>query len=118
MNFEFNSLMKENKVDIVASGSRKNNMAAFGAVYENANFKLDHFFMMYDDRFSPKGWYMYAIPHLEGRIEIMNCVPYPYCPKVKELFFKALKKRKFLMNVVKAVDSVTCEVRDSRAQVL
>jgi flavin-dependent dehydrogenase len=83
-------------VDIIATGPKRADAGAFGAVYEGVDFPRDKFFMMYDDRFSPRGWYFYVIPFAENKVEVVNCVSQPHVPKAKELFFKALEERKVL----------------------
>lgn len=76
-------------------------MAAFGAIYENDSFERDRFLYMHDDRFSPIGWYFYIIPIDKTRIEVVNCCSQPYVPKVKELFYKAIKERPIVQDILK-----------------
>ncbi|PKP61351.1 MAG: hypothetical protein CVT88_00295 [Candidatus Altiarchaeales archaeon HGW-Altiarchaeales-1] len=98
--FEFNSNKKDKDVDIVATGHTRCDMVAFGAVYENLNFERDCFLYMHDDRLSPIGWYLYLIPYTDGKFEIVNCVSQPYCNQAKKLFFKGIKERKILREIV------------------
>ncbi len=99
--FEFNSTAAERDVNIVASGPKKADAAAFGAVFKHNALEAGEFLMMFDDRYSPKGWYLYALPHIDGGMEIVNCVPRPNVPLVKKLFFRALAERPELRYLVK-----------------
>lgn len=99
--FEFDSKgAAERNVRIVASGPKRADVAAFGAVYERNALEDGEFLMMFDDRYSPRGWYLYALPHLDGGMEIVNCAPQPNAPLVKKLFFRALKTRPELRDLV------------------
>ena len=98
--FEFNSNKKENEVDIVAIGPKWCDAVAFGAVYENLNFEKDCFLNMYDERFSPTGWYLYIVPFPDGKFEVINCVSQPYVSQVKKLFFAAIKEREILKEII------------------
>ena len=98
--FVFNTTKRERDVDIVAIGQKNADIVAFGAVYKDNGFLEDHFLMMYDDRYSPKGWYLYATPLLKGYVKIMNCVLKPHTANVKELFFKAIKEREILKKII------------------
>lgn len=99
--FEFNSTAAEREVHIVSSGPKRADAAAFGAVYEGRSWLgKDELLIMYDDRYSPKGWYIYAQSCLGGRTEIVNCCQQPYAPLVKKLFFKAISERRELKELV------------------
>ncbi len=99
--FEFNSKgATERNVQIVASGPKRADVAAFGAVYERNALDDGEFLMMFDDRYSPRGWYLYALPHLDGGMEIVNCAPQPNVPLVKKLFFRAIRERHELRDLV------------------
>ncbi len=98
--FIFNSKINESKVDIIATGHRSEEGAAFGAVYKDNGFLKDRFLIIFDDRYSPIGWYIYATPHFKGYVKIMNCVLRPYDGVVKELLFKAIKEREILRKIV------------------
>ncbi len=98
--FEFNSRLPETRTNVVASGPKRADVAAFGAVFEHNALDDGEFLMMFDDRYSPKGWYLYALPHLNGGMEIVNCAPQPNVPLVKKLFFKALTERPELRDLV------------------
>ncbi len=54
---------------------------------------------MYDDRYSPKGFYFYIIPY-GNEIKAVNCVSQPYGPKVKDLFYKAIRERKEIKDII------------------
>lgn len=96
--FGFNS--KALDADIIASGPKRADGAAFGMICENGGLGKGEFVIMFDDRYSPKGGYLYVLPHLGGRVEIVNVVPQPYVPLVKKLFFKALKESRELGRLV------------------
>lgn len=98
--FRFDSRTFESDVDIIASGPKRADGAAFGMICENGGLGKGEFVIMFDDRYSPKGGYLYVLPHLKGRIEIVNAVPQPYVPLVKTLFFRALKERPELGGLV------------------
>ncbi len=97
--FVFKTAIREKDVNIIATGHKNADIAAFGAVYKDNGFLGERFLMMYDDRYSPKGWYLYATPHLKGYVKIMNCVLKPHTARVKELFFKAVKEREILRKI-------------------
>lgn len=100
--FEFNSTVPEPEVHIVSSGPKRADAAAFGAVYELGGGGLgkNELLIMYDDRYSPKGWYLYAQSCLGGRTEIVNCCLKPYAPRVKELLFRAIRERPELRELI------------------
>lgn len=98
--FEFESKATERDVNIVASGPKKVATAAFGLVYENNALDNEEFLMMFDDRYSPKGWYLYALPTMDGGMEIVNCAAQPYASSVKPLLLKALRERPELKELV------------------
>jgi len=97
--FKFNQFLSESDVDIVATGPRRIDAAGYGEIYENDSFPEDHFFMMYDDRYSPRGWYLYAVPY-NGKVVLMNCLFQPYISQVKSLLRKAIQEKKFLRDIV------------------
>jgi flavin-dependent dehydrogenase len=97
--FKFNQLLTPKDVDIVATGPKRVEAAGYGEIYENDSFPKDHFFMMYDDRYSPRGWYLYAVPY-DGKIVIMNCLFQPYVSQAKTLLKKAVKEKKILRDIV------------------
>lgn len=98
--FEFESKAAERDVNIVASGPKKVTCAAFGMVYEDTALGDGEFLMMFDDRYSPKGWYLYALPTMDGGMKIVNCAAQPYAPSVKKLLLKALRERPELKELV------------------
>lgn len=98
--FKFKSKIDRLKADIIAIGHRNIDIAAFGAVYKDNGFLGGRFLIMYDDKYSPKGWYIYATPHIKGCVEIMNCVLKPHTENVKDLFLKAIREREILRKIV------------------
>jgi len=98
--FKFNQLVPETEAHVVACGPSRVDAMAYGEVYENASFEEDHFFMMYDDRYSPKGWYLYAVPY-DGKLAVINCVCQPHVGRVRELLGKALKEKEILRRSVR-----------------
>ena len=94
--FQFNSHALESEAEVVATGPRRVDAAAFGAVYENTDFPRDRFLMMYDDRYSPRGWYLYIIPFSENKVEVVNCASQPHAGRVRDLFHNALQERAVL----------------------
>jgi len=97
--FKFNQNVNESQVDIVATGPRRVEAAGYGEIYENTSFPKDHFFMMYDDKYSPRGWYLYAVPY-DDKIVLMNCLFQPYVSQAKTLLKKAIKEKKILREIV------------------
>lgn len=98
--FEFNSLANENDVDIVATGHFRCDMAAFAGIFEDVNFEEDCYLYMHDDRYSPRGWYLYILPISKGKIKLVNCTSQPYIKQTKKLFYKAISERKILKDIV------------------
>ncbi len=98
--FNFNEKRNEKDVDIVATGHYKCDMLAFGCVYEDLDFPSDKFLYLHDDRYSPRGWYLYITPLPGGRFKIVNCTSQPHVKNTKRLYFKALKERKILRDIV------------------
>jgi len=98
--FKFNQKLPEEKVDIVATGRKKCDMAAFGCVYKGLDFPKDKVLYMHDDRYSPRGWYLYILPISNNMHEIVNCASQPHVGRTKELLFKAIKERPELREIV------------------
>ena len=99
--FHFNSSIPETEVDIVATGVKKADGAAFGCVYKDYEFENSSFLAMFDDRYSPKGMYFYIAPHLDGTIEAVNCTTKPHLPEVKALFYKAVEERREIRDIIR-----------------
>jgi flavin-dependent dehydrogenase len=97
--FKFNEHVNETDADVIAYGPRRIDAVAYGEVYECDSFESKHFFMMYDDRYSPRGWYAYAVPY-DGKLEVINCASQPYVSQVKELFKKAVAEKKLLRDAI------------------
>lgn len=100
LEFEFNSKIKEKDADIVATGHYRCDMAAYVGIFEDVNFEEDAYLYMHDDRYSPRGWYLYIIPISKGKIKLVNCTSQPHIKKTKKLFYKAISKRKILKNIL------------------
>lgn len=98
--FRFNQRKDKSNVDIVATGHYKCDMLAYGCVYEDLDFPRDKFLYMHDDRYSPRGWYLYVTPLPEGRYKIVNCTSQPHVKMTKRLYYKALNERKILRDIV------------------
>ncbi|HIH79373.1 MAG: NAD(P)-binding protein [Candidatus Poseidoniia archaeon] len=98
--FHYKSRPKPQSGDIVATGSYRTDMAAFGAYYENSDFPRDQFLYMHDEKYSPRGWYLYIIPMDDDTIKVMNCCSWPHTKKVRRLLYKAVKERKVLRNII------------------
>ncbi len=98
--FEFNSRIKPQAGDIVATGHHRADMAAFGAYFENSDFPRDRFVYMHDDRYSPRGWYLYLVPIGKDRVKIVNCASRPHLKLVKPLFYRAIEERQALADIV------------------
>jgi len=94
--FEFASKRTEETALVVATGSRRADAAAVGSVFEDTDFPRDHYFVMFDDRYSPTGWYSYIIPISTDLVEFVNCVSQPYVPQVAKLHEKAISERKIV----------------------
>ncbi|MEE3208284.1 MAG: NAD(P)-binding protein, partial [Candidatus Thermoplasmatota archaeon] len=89
--FHYKSRPKPQSGDIVATGSYRTDMAAFGAYYENSDFPRDQFLYMHDEKYSPRGWYLYIIPMDDDTIKVMNCCSWPHTKKVRRLLYKAVE---------------------------
>jgi flavin-dependent dehydrogenase len=99
--FEFNSRAKEGDTDIVATGSKGEPcQAALGSVFENSDFPRDCQLVMFDDRYSPRGWYSYILPVGRDEVEFVTCVSKPYIPRLAHLHEKAMGERKEISDVV------------------
>lgn len=94
--FEFNSKAAASSADIIATGGKGCDFAAQGAIFEDTDFPRDHFLAIFDDRYSPKGWYSYIFPISKDEVEFVNCVSQPHVPHLAALTEKALKERKIL----------------------
>ncbi len=99
--FEFNSRAGESDVDIVATGSKgEPDSAALGSVFETSDFPRDCQLVMFDDRYSPRGWYSYILPVGKDEVEFVTCVSKPYISQLARLHEKAMKDRKEIADVV------------------
>jgi hypothetical protein len=99
--FEFNSRARESGVQIVATGSKgEPDSAALGSVFENSDFPRDCQLVMFDDRYSPRGWYSYILPIGKDEIEFVTCVSKPYIPSLAQLHAKAMAERKEIADAV------------------
>jgi hypothetical protein len=99
--FEFNSRARESGVQIVATGSKgEPDSAALGSVFENSDFPRDCQLVMFDDRYSPRGWYSYILPVGKDEIEFVTCVSKPHIPRLAQLHAKAMKERKEIADAV------------------
>lgn len=94
--FEFNSKTPQKGADIIATGGSGCDFAAAGAIYEDTDFPRDHFLVIFDDRYSPTGWYSYIFPISPDQVEFVNCVSQPHVPLLAKLTEKAPKERKIL----------------------
>ena len=98
--FHFQKKLDDSSVDIVATGRNRCDMLAFGCIYDDLDFPRDKFLYMHDDRYSPRGWYLYITPLPEGRFKIVNCTSQPHVKMTKRLYYKAIKERKILREIV------------------
>ena len=98
--FEYKTKMNEKDVDIVATGHYRCDMAAYAGIFEDVNFSEDEYLYMHDDRYSPRGWYLYIIPISKGKIKMVNCTSQPYIKQTKNLFYKAIEERKILKDII------------------
>jgi len=96
VNFEFNSRAGIASSDIVATGGSGCDFAAQGMVFEDSDFPRTHFLAIFDDRYSPRGWYSYIFPISKDEIEFVNCVSQPHVRLLSQLTKKALEERKIL----------------------
>ncbi len=94
--FEFSSKRREKDANIVATGCKRADASAFGAVFEDTDFPRDCFLILFDDRYSPKGLYSYILPISSDKVEFVTCVTKPYIPQLTKCFEKALKERKII----------------------
>jgi flavin-dependent dehydrogenase len=100
VDFHFKSRPKARPGDIMSAGSYRTDMAAFGAYYENSDFPRDQFLYMHDEKYSPRGWYLYIIPMDKDTIKVMNCCSKPHAKKVKKLLYKAVEERPVLRDII------------------
>ncbi|UCF08043.1 MAG: NAD(P)/FAD-dependent oxidoreductase [Thermoplasmata archaeon] len=98
--FHFNHREDKTRADIVATGHYKCDMLAFGGIYEDLDFPKDEFLYMHDDRYSPRGWYLYITPLPDGTYKMVNTTSQPHVKQTKRLYFKAIKERKILRDIV------------------
>jgi flavin-dependent dehydrogenase len=96
--FHFNSRLQQSEAAVIATGGRGCDFAAMGGAYEDTDFPRDSYLAIFDDRYSPFGWYSYIFPISGDRIEFVNCVSQPHVPKLAGLYKKALAERKILHN--------------------
>ncbi|MCX8194529.1 MAG: NAD(P)/FAD-dependent oxidoreductase [Candidatus Micrarchaeota archaeon] len=96
VSFEFSALSAKQGANIVATGASECHFAAAGMILEDSDFPRDHFLVMFDDRYSPKGWYCYIFPVGKDEIEFVNCASQPYVPMLSQLTKKAIAERKIL----------------------
>ncbi|MFH1788100.1 MAG: NAD(P)/FAD-dependent oxidoreductase [Candidatus Altiarchaeota archaeon] len=96
----FNSTVKEENADVIATGPKHADVVAFGGAYENTSFPDDSMLIMFDDRFSPKGWYFYIIPRGDGMVDAINCTPAIYAKKSRQLLEKAIKERALIRELM------------------
>lgn len=89
--FNFNADARKQHADIVATGPSRIDYAGFGKVYEGANLPKDKGFTLFDDRFSPRGLYLYVFPRGKNRVEVLNGVSRPFVPKIREYYEKAVQ---------------------------
>jgi len=97
--FQYDARFREDEADIIATGPKRVDASAYGEVFETDAFPQDRFLLMYDDRYSPKGWYLYAVP-CNGKLSIVNCASQPHTGLVKERLHKALEEKKILKEAV------------------
>ncbi len=98
--FEFNTTKTEKDADVIATGRRRDDAVVVGAIFDNSAFDRDRVFVMFDDRFTPKGGYLYALPISGDRVEIINCVTAPYATVARKLLFNAISENKTLGDIV------------------
>ncbi len=106
--FHFNEKRSESEMNIVATGHYRTDMIAYGCVYEDLDLPRDKFLYMHDDRFSPIGWYFYITPLPNGEFKAVNCCSQPHVKQAKKLYYKALKERKIVRDIIgdrKPIDS-------------
>lgn len=100
VNFHFNQKKDPSEMDIVATGRKRCDMVAFGCKYEDLDFPRDAYLYMHDDRFSPRGWYLYILPLPGNRFKVVNCTSWPHLKQVKRLYFKAIKEKEILREYI------------------
>lgn len=98
--FYFNKKLDIQNANIVATGHHRCDMLAFGCVYEDLDFPRDKFLYMHDDRYSPRGWYLYITPLPDGKFKIVNTTSQPHVKMTKRLYYKSVKERKILRDIV------------------
>ena len=97
--FKFNTIAKAKEVDVIATGPKSVDAIAYGEVYEGVDFDSEHFYVMYDDKYSPRGWYLYAVPY-DNKLAVMNCCSQPHVGKVKLLLKKAISEKNILKDAI------------------
>jgi flavin-dependent dehydrogenase len=98
---EFSSRTREKDADVIATGSSgEPDFAALGTVFEDDDFPRDCQLVLFDDRYSPRGWYSYVLPVSRDEVEFVTCVSKPYIPQLAALHAKAMRERKEIAEVV------------------
>ena len=92
--FHFNSKLTPSGADVIATGGKGCDFAAMGGIYEDTDFPRDSYLAVFDDRYSPRGWYSYIFPVGKDRIEFVNCASQPHVPRLAALYEKAVCERK------------------------
>jgi flavin-dependent dehydrogenase len=99
--FEFDSKKSVQDANIVATGSvGEPDQAALGSVFENSDFPRDCQLVVFDDRYSPRGWYSYILPVGRDEVEFVTCVSKPYIPQLAHLHAKAMREREEIADAV------------------
>jgi flavin-dependent dehydrogenase len=103
--FKFDSDARKEHIDIVATGPSRTDVVGTGAVYDGVDFK-HKYLVMFDDRFSPRGWYLYIVPHGKNRIEVMNIVSQPWVSQANKLYHKAVTKHPRIAEILDGAERI------------
>lgn len=98
--FFFNEKKDPSEMDIVATGRKRCDMVAFGCIYEDLDFPRDTYLYMHDDRYSPRGWYLYILPLPGNRFKVVNCTSQPHVKQTRRLYFKAIREKEILRKYI------------------
>ena len=87
----FKSKMREDEVDIVASGPKITNGVALGKEFEKSeNCNDKEMIIFFNKKYSPKGYYMYGIPN-KNSMEIFNVCSARYSRNLEFLYNRGIK---------------------------
>jgi flavin-dependent dehydrogenase len=104
--FKFNSDARKEKIDIVATGPSRTDVVGTGTVYDGVKFPKDRILGIIDDRFSPRGWFFWIIPHGNNKVEVMNTVSQPWVSQANKLYHKAVTEHPRIAEILDGAEKL------------